>query len=609
MVSIPDAGFRACIAEELAVAPSSPLTQGQLAGITYLDCMSPATIGNLSGWEHLVNVVDLYVDGQNLTGALTVPSALTKLEALSLADNQVTSLMLPSTLTALTYLDADQNRLAGLAVPASLTNVQFLYLNGNQLTGVTLPTTLTSLLDVSLSRNALTSFTVHSTWTNLMGLELSFNQLTSLPLPATLTSLEYLGLAVNQLTSLTVPATLTSLVALEAHDNLLGSLVVPSTLTGLEYLELTWNQLTSVSLPNTLTGLQYVGLANNRLTDLSALTWLPAPIVEATGQRIILPNAQVGVPFSFRIRDQRGQGVTVHPTPGVAVSSSTLTYSAPGDYTLDFSGPNPFNGTITQKALAGVPATVGVFGDHTGDGVGDLFAIDKDGQLRFHQGSTTAQATDLGVRGTGWGSMTYLTQIDDITGDKRSDLLARRGTDQSLWVYRSLGGGSVTGWKQMGKNWGGMDQIVPAGNLAGGATQYVVARRAVDGALFRYTLTPNGLTGIKQIGQNWNGMRQILSVGDFNGDGRSDILAIRNDGTLWSYLGTVTGGIGSGKQVGQGWGNFVRAFTAGDLSGDKVRDLVGQRADGAVFTYANRRGSWGAARLILTGTQTHQLMA
>ena len=205
--------------------------------------------------------------------------------------------------------------------------------------------------------------------------------------------------------------------------------------------------------------------------------------------------------------------------------------------------------------------------------------------------------------------MTYLAQIDDITGDKRSDLLARRGTDQSLWVYRALGGGSVSGWKQMGRNWGGMDQIVPAGNLAGGTTQYVVARRAYDGALFRYTLTPNGLTDIKHIGQNWQGMRQILSVGDFNGDGRSDVLAIRHDGTLWSYLGTATGTIGSGKQVGQGWNGFTSAFTAGDLSGDKIRDLVGQRADGSVFTYANKRGSWGTARNILNGTQTHMRMA
>lgn len=131
----------------------------------------------------------------------------------------------------------------------------------------------------------------------------------------------------------------------------------------------------------------------------------------------------------------------------------------------------------------------------------------------------------------------------------------------------------------------------------------------VDGALFRYTLTPNGLTGIKHIGQNWGGMKQILSVGDFNGDGRSDILAIRTDGTLWSYLGTTNGTIGSGKQVGRGWNGFTRAFTSGDLSGDGIRDLVGQRGDGAVFTYTNKQGSWGTPRQLLTGTQTFTLMA
>ncbi|MGA4506991.1 FG-GAP repeat domain-containing protein [Propionibacteriaceae bacterium G1746] len=264
----------------------------------------------------------------------------------------------------------------------------------------------------------------------------------------------------------------------------------------------------------------------------------------------------------------------------------------------------------TPKAPAQVATPVtGVKGDQNGDKVADVYAVDQDGVLMVFTGSTTRELTWQGRVGTGWDGMTHITQIADIDGDKRSDLLARRGDDNSLWLFRGVGNGYLTGWKKAGQNWGGMDMIVPVGSLDGGPTQYVVARRAADGALFRYTLTPQGLTGIKHIGQNWGGMRQLLSVGDFSGDGLSDLLAIREDGTLWSYRGTATGGISWGQQVGRGWTGFTLAFSPGDLSGDGRGDLVGQRDDGAVFAYTNRVGSWSGARQILTGAQGYVLMA
>lgn len=356
-----------------------------------------------------------------------------------------------------------------------------------------------------------------------------------------------------------------------------------------------------------------VELTNNRLTDLSSLYWIRNG-VSASHQRLTFPDVRTGSLYTFTLRSQWDSRYGVSADSADAtVYFTTVVYDRPGTHTLTFGDPRGhFHGTITQNAtgptLPRFPERSGVFGDHTGDGIADLFTIDGSGSLQFHLGSTESSGY-AGVVGSGWGPTTYLVQIDDLDGDMRSDLLARRGTDQSLWLYRGLGRGRVSAWKQMGANWGGMDQIVPAGNLGGGSTQYVVARRASDGALFRYRLTPEGLTDIKHIGQNWQGMKQILSVGDLNRDGRSDILAIRNDGTLWSYLATSTGAIGHGRQVGHGWNDFTRAFTAGDLSGDSIRDLVGQRKDGTVFAYENRQGSWGMARQIMTGTHSVKLMA
>lgn len=240
---------------------------------------------------------------------------------------------------------------------------------------------------------------------------------------------------------------------------------------------------------------------------------------------------------------------------------------------------------------------------------GQIYGVDAQGNLQYFQGTIAGGMKYVGKRGSGWQGMTALAQIDNIAGDTNRDLLARRGTDHSLWLYRGLPNGWVETVGQVGQNWGGMDQIVPVFNLGGGDAQYVVARRAADGVLFRYTITAKGLTGIKQIGTGWGSMRQIIGVGDFTGDKRADVLAIRTDGTLWIYQGTAQATIGAGKQVGRGWNGFIRAVSPGDLTGDSKYDLVGQRQDGVVFGYRNLGGSWDAARQILSGTATYRLLA
>ena len=267
-----------------------------------------------------------------------------------------------------------------------------------------------------------------------------------------------------------------------------------------------------------------------------------------------------------------------------------------------------FTATVVEPPRT-KPKVTGVTGDHTGEGLADVYGVDGEGRLQFYAGTATGTFRYQGQVDTGWDDMTHIAQIADINDDRRSDVLARSGGDHSLWIYHGTGYGWLSARRQAGKNWGGMDQIVPVGSLTGNSTQYVVARRASDGALFRYTLTPNGLTGIAQIGWHWNGMRQILGVGDFSGDGRGDVLAIRDDGTLWVYLGTAAGTIGSGRQVGHGWNTFARAFSPGDLTGDKRFDLVGQRLDGTVYAYENKGGSWGTARRVMSGTQDWKLMA
>ncbi|MGD7731710.1 phosphodiester glycosidase family protein [Propionibacteriaceae bacterium G57] len=263
----------------------------------------------------------------------------------------------------------------------------------------------------------------------------------------------------------------------------------------------------------------------------------------------------------------------------------------------------------SKPVPAGETAATDKLGDHTGDGLADVYGIDRSGHLQFFRTQPNGKPTWAGAVGTGWGQMTAMTQINDLTGDKRSDLLVRRGTDNSLWLYAGGSNGYVSVVRQVGQNWGGMDIIAPVHNLGAGPGQYVVARRAADGALFRYRLTPGGLVDVKRVGQHWGDMTQLVGAGDLTGDGIADLLAIRTDGTLWRYAGKANGTIDGGVQVGRGWQGFTRAFVAGDLTGDGRYDLLGQRADGKVFLYANLVGQWGQAREVMSGTTGYLLMA
>ncbi|WP_022911178.1 FG-GAP-like repeat-containing protein [Aestuariimicrobium kwangyangense] len=432
------------------------------------------------------------------------------------------------------------------------------------------------------------------------------------------TNLVTLDLALGDLSgSLTVPKQWTKLKSLRMWGNRLTQVTIPGTLTSLREIDLSSNDLTSFTLPNTLVQVQQIDVSGNHIGSLHQLSWLPRETqVWAFGQVVELPAWTTGTAYPLVSRRRDGSTTSLSLPAGVTRTPSGLVYAKAGSYSISFNGDDEthwttsFDGRFVQRVTTtSTTAPSGAKGDHTGDRIADVYAVDSSGALQFYRGSTSSGLTLVGSRGSGWSGMSYLTQVGDVSGDGWSDLIARRRSDNSLWLYKAGAGGHISGAVQIGRNWGGIDQIVPVANLAGTATQYVVGRQASTGALYRYTLTPTGLTGITQIGRNWNGMRQIIGLGDFTGDGRADVLAIRTDGTLWAYQGTTQATIGAGKQVGRGWTGFRQAFSAGDISGDGRPDLFGQRDDGTVYVYNNLVGTWSYPRVVMSGTQGFRLLA
>ncbi|MGA4508651.1 ExeM/NucH family extracellular endonuclease [Propionibacteriaceae bacterium G1746] len=300
--------------------------------------------------------------------------------------------------------------------------------------------------------------------------------------------------------------------------------------------------------------------------------------------------------------------------------SIAMQYSRRNYNVVDFHQPTPYASSDHDPAIVGInttpeapPATYpasGVFGDHDGDGIADIYVITAGGQLELWKGSAT-QATLLGTRGTALANVVSINQIGDWNGDKRSDALVVRPGDASLWIYTSDASGALNPWKQVGRNWQGIDVITYAGSLDGSANKYVVARNKDNHRLYRYTLTANGLTGATVIGQNWDSMKFLFSVGDFNGDGLADLMGIRaSDSTLWLYLGQPNASIGYARQVGQNWHGFKAAFSPGDLNKDGRFDLVGVDAQGRMWGYTNNgRGGWSFYRQLATGFETDRLFA
>ncbi|HSU73451.1 MAG TPA: VCBS repeat-containing protein, partial [Terrabacter sp.] len=157
----------------------------------------------------------------------------------------------------------------------------------------------------------------------------------------------------------------------------------------------------------------------------------------------------------------------------------------------------------------------------------------------------------------------------------------------------------------VGRGWNIFDVVVGVGDLTGDQRADLVARRTSDGSLYLYAGTGTGgwRAGVV-IGRGWNVMNVLVGVGDWNGDGRADLLAReRATGYLWVYPGNGAGGFGLRTRLGTGTYNGLTAIAgAGDLNGDRTADLVGRDGAGNLWLYpGNGSGAVGARSLLGTG--------
>ncbi|WP_369145488.1 FG-GAP repeat domain-containing protein [Streptomyces sp. R44] len=214
-------------------------------------------------------------------------------------------------------------------------------------------------------------------------------------------------------------------------------------------------------------------------------------------------------------------------------------------------------GLGTGTSAAGWPATSTVvpFGDLSGDHCNDLLVKDAAGMLTRYDGGCGKAFAPGGPKrtlGGGWQIYDSLTAPGDLTGDGRTDLLARTPAGE-LWLYADNGAGAFKPRVRIGAGWQAYNTLVGVGDLNGDKNGDLLARDTA-GVLWRYYGTGTGALGARvKIGAGWQAYNSLAAVGDFTGDGKADLVARDTAGVLWRYAGTGTGAFAGRVQIGGGW--------------------------------------------------------
>ena len=94
-----------------------------------------------------------------------------------------------------------------------------------------------------------------------------------------------------------------------------------------------------------------------------------------------------------------------------------------------------------------------VIGDFDGNGYADILARRTTGELFAYLRNANGYASGVQI-GSGWQIFSTLTGGADYNGDGIPDVIARRASDNTLWLYTGTGRGEVTSGRQIGSGWG-----------------------------------------------------------------------------------------------------------------------------------------------------------
>lgn len=299
LVSVPDAGFAACLGGQLGTV-GSLFSEAAVTGLAELDC-SNRGISDLTGAEKLTGATSLDFSGNTLggSGALTPLAGLTGLQSLVLSNSALTGVSGLTGLTGLTSLNISNNAIADISGLSVLTGLSTLDATGQSLTKLIEADTATAVGVVDRS-GATPNFTLPDGVTLADGeitapagvfeaiafqdagdpitfsgqlrleshLEVTFTDANLAVCVADALDLSNTTRTFNNLDLL-------SITALGCSSHTIVSLGGLQYLSGLVDLDLSGNYINDISQISALTNLQSLILSENTFGDISPITSLP----------------------------------------------------------------------------------------------------------------------------------------------------------------------------------------------------------------------------------------------------------------------------------------------------------------------------------------------
>ncbi len=312
----------------------------------------------------------------------------------------------------------------------------------------------------------------------------------------------------------------------------------------------------------------------------------------ATGRTVVYPGRRDGTFASPVHATTRWSGTDLFAGPGdvtgdgladvVARRSATATllmYPGRGDGTFG-------TGRAAVSGLASVDE-LSAAGDFDRDGDLDLLALGVSGVLRVLRGDGTGHFPTSVRLATGWSAYDVVMGGVDLTGDGWNDVAARNPKTQTLHVFASVNGESLSA------------PIVSRSAAARPRTlsRDITSDRRPDLVSIdrqgKLIVTParrqNWVTAPTRTQLTWAGTDRVMVVGDWDGDHYVDAMAReRTTGMMWLYRGTSTGGFGPRRGGWSGWTGRSLVTPVGDFDGDGHPDLMAKTRDGGIWLYPGR---------------------
>ncbi|WP_026245591.1 MULTISPECIES: FG-GAP-like repeat-containing protein [unclassified Streptomyces] len=323
--------------------------------------------------------------------------------------------------------------------------------------------------------------------------------------------------------------------------------------------------------------------------------------------------------WTFAVKDSLGKTVrTLRGGDGASAQvewdgrTDAGTYAYNGSYTWALTA-TAADGTGTSVTTGTVDLTGGLQGHHDLGGFrfGEMVTLNSSGGLTLHY--TEGKGTlDWKQSGSGWPAGTLAVPFGDMGSDRCAELLVRTPSGELRRYAGKCGSGAYvpgSSHTSLGTGWNAYNVLTAPGDLTGDGRTDLLARKASTGDIYVFANDGHGkLLAGKKIRSAWTTYNHIVGVGDLNGDGIGDVLARRKDGTLFRYDGAGDGTLKDRVTVFTDWGSTYNTVVGvGDITGDGKNDLVVRDTSGNLYRNDGKgNGSFTSRTKIATGWNVYK---